>query len=131
MSQFPRPVIMVSSVTVKDAETTLEALEAGAFDYVPKQLSSSSLNILHIREDLIRKIKAAAGSRHSLRCLDLPRKAPRAVELTPRQGSHPLRRLWRLEFQRADRRPCRKFCCASGRPADTDCRGAAHAPRFY
>jgi two-component system chemotaxis response regulator CheB len=89
MTQFPRPVIMVSSVTVKDAETTLEALEAGAFDYVPKQLSSSSLNILHIREDLIRKIKAAAASRHSLRYLELPQKAPRAVELTPRPRSHP------------------------------------------
>jgi two-component system chemotaxis response regulator CheB len=89
MSQFPRPVIMVSSATVKGAEATLEALEAGAFDYVPKELSSTSLNILHIREDLIEKIKVAAESRHSMRYFELPRNAPRTVELPTRRGSHP------------------------------------------
>ena len=65
MAQFPRPVIMVSSVTLKDAETTFNALAAGAFDYVPKQLSATSLDISHIREDLFAKIKAAAESRRS------------------------------------------------------------------
>lgn len=88
MDKFPRPVIMVSSATVKGAEATLEALEAGAFDYVPKELSSTSLNILHIRDDLIQKIKAAAESRHSMRYLELKRKPPRAVELPTRRGSH-------------------------------------------
>lgn len=42
MARFPRPVIMVSSVTEKDADNTFTALAAGAFDYVPKSLSSSS-----------------------------------------------------------------------------------------
>jgi two-component system chemotaxis response regulator CheB len=63
MSRFPRPVIMVSSVTVKDAEITFNALGAGAFDYVPKQLSPNSLDIIHIQSELIEKIKAAAESR--------------------------------------------------------------------
>ncbi len=81
MAQFPRPVIMVSSVTVKDADTTFSALEAGAFDYVPKQIASTSLNILHIREDLIAKIKAAAELRRSRDHLVLQRKPPRIVEL--------------------------------------------------
>lgn len=63
MSQFPRPVIMVSAATEKDAEDTFNALAAGAFDYLPKQLSSASLEIAHIREDLIAKIRAAAASR--------------------------------------------------------------------
>ena len=87
MTQFPRPVIMVSSVTVKDADTTFSALEAGAFDYVPKQLSSASLNILHIREDLISKIKAAAESRPSKNRQVLSRKPPRAAEGPIRQSS--------------------------------------------
>jgi two-component system, chemotaxis family, protein-glutamate methylesterase/glutaminase len=65
MNQFPRPVIMVSAVTEKDAENTFNALAAGAFDYVPKQLSASSLDILHIRADLMVKIRAAAHSRKS------------------------------------------------------------------
>jgi len=65
MAQSPRPVIMVSAVTEKDAEITFNALAAGAFDYVPKQLSSTSLDILHIQPDLIAKIRAAALSRNS------------------------------------------------------------------
>lgn len=87
MAQFPRPVIMVSSLTVKDAETTFSALEAGAFDYVPKQLSSTSLNILHIREDLIAKIKAAAESRRAKDPVELSRKPPRPVLMPAKQGS--------------------------------------------
>src|SRR5258708_22807096 len=65
MANSPRPVIMVSSVTLRDAEITFEALGAGAFDYVPKQLSSNSLEIDHIRVDLTAKIRGAARSRQS------------------------------------------------------------------
>ena len=61
MAQSPRPVIMVSSSTVKDAEATFSALSAGAFDYVPKQLSSTSLDIVHIQADLVAKIKACSS----------------------------------------------------------------------
>lgn len=62
MDQSPRPVIMVSSLTQEGAETTLEALALGAFDYVPKQQSYISLDIVKIRADLVAKIKAAAES---------------------------------------------------------------------
>jgi len=65
MAQAPRPVIMVSSVTEKDAEITFNALGAGAFDYLPKQLAASTLDILHIRPGLIAKIRAAASSQCS------------------------------------------------------------------
>jgi two-component system, chemotaxis family, protein-glutamate methylesterase/glutaminase len=64
MTNFPRPVIMVSSVTEANADTTFQALSSGAFDYVPKHLSSNSLEIVHIRRDLISKIRAAATARH-------------------------------------------------------------------
>jgi len=60
MKDYPLPVIMVSSLTQEGAETTLEALDIGAFDYIPKQLSYVSLDIIKIRDDLIAKIKAAA-----------------------------------------------------------------------
>jgi two-component system chemotaxis response regulator CheB len=85
MAQFPRPVIMVSSATLKDAETTFSALAAGAFDYVPKQLSATSLDIFGIRDDLIAKIKVAAESRHSREQLILARKPARAVDLPMRE----------------------------------------------
>lgn len=84
MARFPRPVIMVSAVTVKDTETTFNALAAGAFDYVPKQLSSASLDILHIRDDLVAKIKAAAASRQPSLQPSPARKPPQAVELPAR-----------------------------------------------
>jgi two-component system chemotaxis response regulator CheB len=77
-ARFPRPIIMVSSATVKDARITFEALGAGAFDYVPKQLSSTSLDIIHIRHDLIAKLKAAAGSR-SIHPIVRDRKPPQPV----------------------------------------------------
>lgn len=63
MKECPTPVIMVSSLAQEGAEVTLEALEIGAFDYVPKQSSFVSLDIVKIREDLISKIKAAAESK--------------------------------------------------------------------
>src|SRR5215467_4915444 len=63
MQESPRPVIMVSSLTQEGAHTTLEALDYGAFDYLPKQLSYASLDIVKIREDLVAKIHAAAESR--------------------------------------------------------------------
>jgi len=78
MNQFPRPVIMVSATTEKDAETTFNALSAGAFDYVPKHLSSTSLDILHIRDDLIAKVRAAAQSRQSRSATTPSKKPPRS-----------------------------------------------------
>jgi two-component system chemotaxis response regulator CheB len=88
MAQFPRPVIMVSAATLKDAETTFRALAAGAFDYVPKQLSPTSLDLFDIRDGLIAKIKVAAESRRSKGHLILERKPPRAVDLPKRKASH-------------------------------------------
>ena len=82
MAQFPRPVIMVSSATLEGAEMTLSALGAGAFDYVPKQLSSTSLDIVHIRLDLIAKIKAGAQSRLHRLAFVAERKPPSAQPST-------------------------------------------------
>src|SRR5438067_5221083 len=67
MQQAPRPVIMVSSLTQEGAEVTLEALSMGAFDYLPKQLSYASLDIIKIQQDLVAKVRAAAeqGARRS------------------------------------------------------------------
>jgi len=79
MRRFPRPVIMVSSATEKDAGITFDALVAGAFDYVPKQLSPTSLEIAHIRSDLIAKIRAASQARGS-RDSDPLRKPPRSAK---------------------------------------------------
>lgn len=81
MDGSPRPVVMVSSVTEKDADKTFAALAAGAFDYIPKQLSSNSLDILHIRPDLVTKIRAAAQSRNRNSVAKLSKRPPQTAPL--------------------------------------------------
>ncbi len=63
MSEHPLPVLMVSSLTVDGARATIDALSAGAVDFIPKQLSYVSLDITKIKDDLIAKIKAIAKRR--------------------------------------------------------------------
>ncbi|MEN2994874.1 MAG: chemotaxis response regulator protein-glutamate methylesterase [Thermodesulfovibrio sp.] len=60
MNKSPVPVIMVSSLTTEGAKVTLEALELGAVDFIPKNLSELSVNIVKIKEMLIEKIKTIA-----------------------------------------------------------------------
>jgi len=55
------PVIMVSALD--NRETVFKALDLGAFDFIPKPSGSISLNIDSIKEELIRKIKAALGAK--------------------------------------------------------------------
>jgi two-component system chemotaxis response regulator CheB len=57
MDKFPLPVIMVSSLTTDGAKVTLEALEYGAVDFIPKNLSELSVNIVKIKGMLLEKIK--------------------------------------------------------------------------
>jgi len=74
MMEMPRPVIMISSLTVEGAEATLKALDAGAVDFIPKKLSRVSLEIINIENDLRDKVKAVSRRKGMLR----PPK-PRAV----------------------------------------------------
>jgi len=74
MKEFPRPVIMVSSLTQAHAEITLEALDIGAFDYVSKQQAQPNLEIVKIRDELIAKIIAAAESTRRRQSSNVPPK---------------------------------------------------------
>jgi len=79
MMEMPRPVIMVSSLTTQGAEATLKAMELGAVDFISKELSRVSLNIIKIEADLQKKVKAVA--KRKLRHRLAPRIAPRQPEL--------------------------------------------------
>ena len=65
MTKNPVPVIMVSSVTVEGAQETLQALEWGAVDFIPKQLDGVASKIAEIQKILVPKVLAAryAGSK--------------------------------------------------------------------
>lgn len=58
MRECPTPVLMVSSLTSEGAEITLRALELGAVDFIPKELSFVSVAITGIKEELISKVKS-------------------------------------------------------------------------
>jgi len=57
MAKTPVPVLMVSSLTTEGAKITLDALDIGAVDFIPKNLSDLSINIVNIKDVLIEKIK--------------------------------------------------------------------------
>ena len=59
---FNIPVIVLSSITKRGAELTMDCLEAGAFDFQEKPLGPISLGIMEVKAALLEKIRMA-GSR--------------------------------------------------------------------
>lgn len=73
MRVYPRPVIMVSSLTQEGADATIKALEYGAVDFIPKP---SANELKEFKENIIRKIKEV--SRVPIRLLEF--KAQRLLQ---------------------------------------------------
>ncbi|MFV8833624.1 chemotaxis response regulator protein-glutamate methylesterase [Aquisalimonas sp.] len=61
MKQRPTPVLMFSSLTFDGARATLDALEAGAVDFLPKRFSDISANAETARKRLQEQVKAVGG----------------------------------------------------------------------
>jgi len=59
MISNPIPVVVISSLTQRGAEVTLEALRLGAIDIIPKPSGTISLDIKKQQAEIIEKIKAA------------------------------------------------------------------------
>lgn len=57
----PMPVVMISSLTARGADITMDALEAGAIDFVSKPASDISGTLQDFTDEIISKVKAAAG----------------------------------------------------------------------
>ena len=57
MAYFPLPVIIVSSVTTRDNQAAIKALEMGAFDVVNKP--GGSISVKEVIEDIVGKIRQA------------------------------------------------------------------------
>ncbi|MDD3597584.1 chemotaxis response regulator protein-glutamate methylesterase [Sulfuricurvum sp.] len=75
MHYMPVPVIMVSSLTQNGAKTTLEALEAGAVDFVAKPHSHIYDGKDEMREELLSKIKIASKVKVHKRVLNTMQQA--------------------------------------------------------
>jgi two-component system chemotaxis response regulator CheB len=60
MARYPRPVVMLSTVTHEGAVTTLRALSIGAVDFVAKPSAAISLDFHRVKDELLHKIRVAA-----------------------------------------------------------------------
>ena len=87
------PVIMFSTLTERGAAATLDALAAGANDYVtkPANVGSVSVAMERIREQLIPKIKALAGAVHLLSGAVPQQVMPPIPAFVPKQIALPMR----------------------------------------
>jgi two-component system chemotaxis response regulator CheB len=74
----PMPVVMISTLTEAGAAVTLEALEAGAVDFVAKPKVDVSNSLNEYAEDIIAKVKVAARAR------------VRSVQSRPKVASSPV-----------------------------------------
>ena len=81
MKEYPLPVLMISSISYEGGFKTLQALDAGAFDYIQKPRAQSSGSLNRVREEILEKIKSAAES-------GILRK--QKVDLSPPTNSEPL-----------------------------------------
>ena len=67
MTLRPMPVVMISTLTQAGAEVTLEALEAGAVDFVAKPTNSVGPAMAALADELRAKVKGAAKTRVRIR----------------------------------------------------------------
>ena len=75
-------IIMASTLTLRGAQISMEALAKGAADYVPKPTSSSALATAHdFKRTLVEKVKALGAARHAA----LARRSERST--MPRAGA--------------------------------------------
>ena len=62
MPQYPIPIVMVSSLTVKGKKITMDALEAGAVDFVSKPTTNVARGLSQMLIELRTKIKIASSA---------------------------------------------------------------------
>lgn len=82
------PVIVLSSVSNKGPMITMQCLEAGAFDFIPKPSGEISLDINKVKAELAEKINLAYERRHESRSewLDSSTAVSRLEKRAPSSG---------------------------------------------
>lgn len=61
MSECPTPVIMLSGAESNQADVTMTAFQYGAVDFILKPSGNISLDMLKIKEEIVKKVKAASS----------------------------------------------------------------------
>jgi two-component system chemotaxis response regulator CheB len=73
----PMPVVMVSSLTNAGAEVTLDALSIGAVDWLSKPKADLAATLGEYRNELLEKVRGAAGARVRACEPEMAARAPR------------------------------------------------------
>lgn len=89
MRRCPTPVLMFSSLTHEGARVTLDALDAGAVDYLPKNFEDISRNIEKVKALLCEKVLTIARSNRRGAVLAAPSVAPTTPARRPLRASQP------------------------------------------
>lgn len=89
MRKHPTPVLMFSSLTYEGARVTLDALEAGAVDFLPKNFEEIARDTSELQKILIQRILDVAGSRPGARSAPA---APRPTAPAPEPRREPAER---------------------------------------
>lgn len=80
MAKRPVPIVMFSSMTYEGARITLDALEAGAVDFIPKNFAEVSRDSVHLKKKLQETLLTFARQAQ-----------PRAISSAARASPAPLR----------------------------------------
>ncbi|EJL03805.1 chemotaxis response regulator/protein-glutamate methylesterase CheB [Pseudomonas fluorescens Q2-87] len=79
MQRCPTPVLMFSSLTHEGARVTLDALDAGAVDFLPKNFEDISRNPDKVRQLLCEKVHSISRSNRRVSAYSAPTPAPVAA----------------------------------------------------
>lgn len=92
MQRCPTPVLMFSSLTHEGARVTLDALDAGAVDFLPKNFEDISRNPEKVKQLLCEKVHSISRSNRRFSAYSAPAPAaapaPTPAPATSSYGSH-------------------------------------------
>lgn len=91
MASNPVPIVMFSSLTTDGAKATLDALDAGALDFLPKRFEDISKDREEAKKLLCQRVRAIASKKHTLRKTTAIPKTPVATATTPAVAATPKR----------------------------------------
>jgi len=79
MRLHPMPVVMISSLTQRNAEATLRALELGAVDFVTKPANGIRDHLSELADEIRTKVRMAAAARIRVATADSTTSIPAAI----------------------------------------------------
>ena len=76
MESNPTPIVMFSSLTTEGAKATLDALEAGALDFLPKRFEDISQDRDEAKKLLCQRVRTLGSKKSSLRKISPTKSSP-------------------------------------------------------